>query len=751
MPLTRRQFLTLMGGSAGAAVLFQACGIPEKELLIDSSVEMPEDLVTGLDNWYATTFQDGLSSQGIVVRIMEGRAKKVEGNTDHPLNRGAHSAQAEAMLQALYHPDRISSPLVRTGTRGSGEFREISWEDAIARLASVFDNLSDTNKALMLTDIVNGNEKLVLDKFVSSTGIRQVTFEPVEHTNLLKAVDHVFGQKNIPDFDIDNASLILSFGCDFLDTWVSPTRYSRGYGQFRQGHHHRGKLIHIESRFSTTAANADEWVYVNPGTEGMVAMSIMHEMASHGEIDTSHFSQSDLYKFEKYTPEFVSSLSGVSVETIQHIAEEFSHSDHPLAIGGDSASAHTNGLQNLIAIYSLNLAVNNIGKSGGIIFNPEPPIAGLESNQPNSSQELMTIVDGIKSGDIELLLVKDADLYYGLPDSMGFKNNYSNVPMIVSFGNMMDDTTSIADLILPQNSLFEDWGTDVPLAGPGYQTVGFQQPVVRPYFESRGQNLGTKGFSDVLMTTAQVMNVDLELGADTYKDVLQNTARELYELNRGDINGSKYSSFQSFWNALLARGGWWDHNYKSNHSFDFGGLVDIDEPSFHGNGSFYLIPFYSSAFHDGKYAYLPWVQNFPDPLSTAVWETWVEMNYKEAESMNISEGDVIEIRSSNGLMIKALAWPNPATPPGILGVPMGQGHRDGGRYSSGRGSNVLSVLGLNFDSQTGALAWSSTKVNITASGENIRLPKLENSVPDFPRDEHNHVVEITNGKSSKGH
>ena len=119
--------------------------------------------------------------------------------------------------------------------------------------------------------------------------------------------------------------------------------------------------------------------------------------------------------------------------------------------------------------------------------------------------------------------------------------------------------------------------------------------------------------------------------------------------------------------------------------------------------------------------------------------------------MNISEGDVIEIRSSNGLMIKALAWPNPATPPGILGVPIGQGHRDGGRYSSGRGSNVLSILGLNFDSQTGALAWSATKVNITASGENIRLPKLENSVPDFPRDEHNHVVEITNGKSDKGH
>ncbi len=751
MPLTRRQFLTLMGGSAGAAVLFQACGIPERELLIDSSVEMPEDLVTGLDNWYATTFKDGVSSQGIVVRVMEGRAKKVEGNTDHPLNRGAHSAQAEAMLQALYHPDRISSPLVRTGARGSGEFREISWEDAIARLVQSFENLSDSSKALIVTDMINGNEKLILDKFVSANQIRQMTFEPVEHTNLLNAMNHVFDQKTIPDFDIDNASLILSFGCDFLDTWVSPTRYSRGYGQFRQGNDHRGKLIHIESRFSTTAANADEWIYVNPGTEGMVAMSIMHEMTLHGEIDTSKFSAGDISKLDKYTPEFVSSVSGVSVDDIKHIAEEFSHSDHPIALGGDSASANTNGLQNLIAIYSLNLAVNNVGKSGGIIFNPDPPITGLSSSKPNSSQEFMEIVDEIKSGDIELLLLKDADLYYGLPDSAGFKNDFANVPMIVSFGNMMDDSTSIADLVLPQNSLLEDWGTDVPLAGPGYQTVGFQQPVVRPFFESRGQNLGTKGFAEVLMTTSQVMGVDLQIGGETYVDVLKNTAKELYDLNRGDINGSKYSSFTSFWNALLARGGWWDHNYKSDNSFKFGQLVDIDEPTFNGNGRFNLIPFVSSAFHDGRYAFIPWMQALPDPLSTAAWQTWVEMNYREAEAMNISEGDVIEIRASNGLMIEALAWPNPATPPGILGVPIGQGHRDGGRYSAGRGSNVLSILGLNFDSQTGALAWGATKVNITVSGENIRLPKLENSVPDFPRDEHNHVVEITNGKSDKSH
>ena len=64
MGLTRRQFLTLMGGSAGAAVLFQACGVPEDELLIDAPIEMPEDLVTGLDNWYATTLPGGFPEVG---------------------------------------------------------------------------------------------------------------------------------------------------------------------------------------------------------------------------------------------------------------------------------------------------------------------------------------------------------------------------------------------------------------------------------------------------------------------------------------------------------------------------------------------------------------------------------------------------------------------------------------------------------------------------------------------------------------
>ena len=118
MPLTRRQFLKILGGSAIGAVIFQACGVPEKELLVQSPAKMPEDLVSGIDNWYATLCKSCKTNEGIVVRVMEGRAKKVEGNIDYPINQGKHSARCEAALQSLYHPDRIQGPMVRTGNRG---------------------------------------------------------------------------------------------------------------------------------------------------------------------------------------------------------------------------------------------------------------------------------------------------------------------------------------------------------------------------------------------------------------------------------------------------------------------------------------------------------------------------------------------------------------------------------------------------------------------------------------------------------
>ena len=288
MALTRRQFLTLAGGSAAGAILFQACGVPEDELLVQAPVEMPEDLVTGRDNWYATLCRQCATSEGIVVRVMEGRAKKVEGNVDYPINRGAHSARCEGGLQALYHPDRIRGPMVRVGERGAKQFREVSWEDAIGRLTFALENIKSNGRessVVLATDPINAHLDMVVDAFTSAYGARRMTYQPLEQTTVKAAIRQVFGQDTMPDFDIANASAVLSFGADFLNTWVSPVRYGRGYGEFRDTEHARGTFIHVDSRFSMSGANADTWVYVKPGMEGMLALSIAQVIIADGLAD----------------------------------------------------------------------------------------------------------------------------------------------------------------------------------------------------------------------------------------------------------------------------------------------------------------------------------------------------------------------------------------------------------------------------------------------------------------------------------
>ena len=757
MALTRRQFLTLMGGSAAGAILFQACGVPPDELLVQASVEMPEDLVTGLDNWYATLCRQCPTSEGVVVRVMEGRAKKVEGNIDYPINLGKHSARCEAGLQALYHPDRIRGPLVRVGERGSGNFEEISWTDAIGRLTHQLQRLQDAgdqSAMVLATDPVGSHLGMVIERFAARFGGRHMPYEPIERTTIRDAMKRVFDQDVMPDFDIERANYILSFGADFLNTWMSPVRYARGYGEFRQGDRERGTLVHVESRFSMTAANADRWVYVRPGMDGILALSFAQVIISEELGDAAAaaaLTGGDPSRLDAFEPEKVAEKTGVSSDRVHRLAEEFATNRPSLAFGGGSAAAHTNGSFNLAAIYSLNYLVGSVGQPGGIVFNPGPALNELPVAPAVASfSDWRRMVEEMKAGRVKVLMVRGADPWHGLPETVGFKDAAFDVPFIFSFSELMDDTTAMSDLILPEHNYLEGWGTDVPDPGPGYEMVGFQQPAVRPFFESRGTHLGTRGFADVLLTVAQGLGLDLGLSGDTFKDVLQDGAKRLYEMGRGSaraVDVKDYPDFQSFWNGALQNGSWRDESARSKGPAPSPRqLPQAEEPVFglQDPGSFplHLMPFVSTSLGAGRGAALPWLQATPDPVTTATWQTWVEINLREAETAGINEGDVIRVVSPHG-SIEALAFPHPGASPDVVSVPVGQGHTAGGRYAAGRGANVLSILSPKVDTVTGALAWAATRVRIEKTGRWVRLPKFENAVPDLPTDEEQQIIQLT--------
>ena len=737
------------------AVACEGFGIREGELDIQSPVSLPEDLVRGKDNWYASLCRNCPSCEGIVVRVMEGRAKKIQGNPYYPTNQGKSHARCEAGLQSLYHPDRVPAPMVRSGARGSGQYTPIGWQpEAMDRLRS--ELAARAPQSVIITEPLRGHMGLLVGRFAEAIGSEHLGFEAVDNNTYRTAVKNVYDQDLLPDFDVENTNFLLSFGADFLSTWVSPTRWNRGYGEFRQGHGRassglkRGTLYQIDSRFSMTAANADKWVAIRPGWDGQLAMSLAQVIVSEGlqapGVDTDALlgGESGRQLLENFRPEVVAPLIGLTreraggdpVEFIKHLAREFAGSQPSLAIGGGSAGASNNGLFNLEAIYALNHLVGSVGVQGGVKFNPASPWDDVPAgSRPGGLEDWSRIADQIRSGETRLLMLHNADPVHGTPDSLRLYDAITQADdlFVVSFSPFFDDTSGLADLVLPDRVYLEDWGDDIPEPGPGYQVVGFQQPVVNPMYD-----LDPRSFPDILLTMGLELGRESLLPWPDYGAMLRDASDELFEMGRGSVTAA---DAEEFWTVLLQRGGWWDEaaTGPSPASPQAGLLRRIAEAASNpeysgvgeGAGNYYLVPFSHNTLQDGVHAHLPWLQAAPDPLSTVTWQTWVEMHDVTAAALGVREGDIVRIESSRE-SIRAVVYPTPAVPPDVISMPFGGGRRQGSPYATDRpgieSSNVMDVLEPVRVTGTGSLAWAATRVRVTSTGESVNISKLEGNV-----------------------
>ena len=763
MKLTRRHFLAWAGLSALGAVACEGFGIREGELSIQSPVSLPEDLVRGKDNWYASLCRNCPSCEGILVRVMEGRAKKIQGNPLYPVNHGKTSARCEAGVQALYHPDRIAGPMKRGGNRGSGLFDPISWEPEA--MDTLVRQINDRGAyGAMITKPTRGHLGMLTSRFAQAAGIEHLKFEPNDNNAYRTAVKRVYDQDVLPDFDIANANFILSFGADFLSTWLSPTRWNAGYGEFRQGEgrSERGTLYHVDSRFSATAANADKWIPVRPGWEGYLAMSIAQVIVEDGlqapgaDVDAMLGGDGGREMLNGFRPEAVAQLVGITPEIaggdpagfIRKLAHDFATHTPSIAIAGGSAGAHSNGLFNLEAAAVLNWLVGSVGATGGIKLNPGGPWQDVPASASASSiDEFESLSERIRSGDIRLLLLHDADPVHGLPGSLRLRDAIESAQdlYIVSFSPFTDDTSALADLLLPDRLYLEDWGDDIPDPAPGHQLAGFQQPVVNPLWD-----LDPRSFPDVLLSAADGLGLSEQLPWRSYEAMLKEAAEALHNIqiteNRGSITAN---SPDEFWTALLRHGAWLDQSSTgpANPRPPAGLLRDTarsaSPPAFAGYGgpgTLYLAPFSHHATGSGELAHLPWLQAAPDPVTTITWQTWAELHDDTAARHGIRQGDIVRIESSQGT-IRAVAYLSPATPPETVSIPFGGGKRvfseeflanssihdklTTKHYPLTESSNVNEILEPTRVAGTASLAWAATRVRISPTGESVMLSKFE--------------------------
>jgi anaerobic selenocysteine-containing dehydrogenase len=744
MDLTRRDFLRAAGVSTAAGILFAGCAIPDRELIKQSPRDLPEDLATGLEDWYATSCGVCMEGHGVIVRVIDGRAKKIEGNPDHPTNRGKLLPGCLAGVQALYHPDRLRGPL-RNGTATTWQAGE---EELLRQLQQ-----ADPARTILITRPQRGHLGVVLQAFAQARGIEHFVLEPVEEAVLRAAVRQVFGQERLPFFDVANAASVLSIGADFLEQSASPLSYNVAYGNFRHGPNRaRGVHIHAEPRFSVTAAAADAWLPVAPGQEGVLALSIAHVLVADGLADAAIVGQmGGAAALAAYAPEAVVeqvSLTpgAITVEKVREAAHQLADHRPALVIPGGTAAGQTNGLFNVAAALALNGLLGNVGAPGGIVFNPAPPLPELQDpTPPTNLTQWKALKERLDRGEIDLVLVHEANPAYML-ESIRFGESLAKASSIVSFTNITDETTRLAGLVLPDNVYLESWGTDVPSMAPGYSVLTVQQPVVPPLIEMGGEVVyDSRPFGDVILRAGRALGYTAQLPWENMEVVVRDALQRLHQTNpgRGSVQGA---TFEAFWVGVLQRGGWWNRQDVSAVRWTPTPFPARTDPSFAGPtgaDSYYLVPFSNSALLDGSGAYLPWLQSAPDPLTSAAWRTWVEVNNREAARRGFKDGDVVQVVSPAGA-IEAIVYVHPATPPNVVSILRGRGHSASGRYAEGYGANVYAVQSDLAVQDVGAAAWAATRVTLTGTGRRVRLARFEGGMGGRVLD-HSEIIQVTAG------
>ncbi len=718
--MKRRDFLKASALSSAVALL-DACAKEEIQYIRQA---VKHSNPPGMSVWRPGVCQQCSAGCGIEVRIVDGNAKKIEGNPQHPVNRGGVCALGQASLQGLYDPDRIDTPLKRLGSRGAGEFEKITWEEALRETGEALAAARARNpkSVTVVTGTSSSLLRGLLRRFTQSFGATPLVVCQAHEAEVERAASKIaFGIENFPVYDLSHSDYILSVGTPFLDRWRSPVHYARGLAEMRRGRAgRRGKLVQVEARMSITAATADEWLPLQPGSEGIFAQAlagviISEELATPTAIDS--------YKtlFPSNPPELRESikLCDLPEEKILRIARELAGAENRVVMGGGMAAAHTNGLFNIVAILGLNVLLDTLGHAGGVFspvsFNLDQSLDLAAASAPEA--QFITLAkwarhlkDNSSPAD-EVLLVCEADPLHVAPSGWQLTESLQRMNRVIALTSFLDDTALHADIVLPIHTDLERVDIVEPSPSVGIRTLGLGYPAVEPVVDSRHPG-------DLILAFANALSEPVAsiFPWPSYANLLDTQIRA--ELDR--LPGDQKVNFQKYLKEAHSRGGIWEERPPSETPPGPTEKAPAPtRPRLEGPADtypFHLIPFESVKTDDGRGANRSWLQELPDPLSTVMWDSWAEISVRDGKHMGIITGDQLRIESPTGT-IEVPAIVSPAVRPGLVAIPIGLGHRDFGRYAHTRGANLMDLLDDRRVEGTHAPAWAATRVRLQRIGK----------------------------------
>ena len=608
--MDRRNFFKIIGvTTAGAATT--ACG--SKDALIPLLV--PEhNIPIGEEQWHPAVCTECAAGCGTLVRIMGAErvieqkgekvrqrvaaVKKIEGNPLDPISGGRLCARGQAVVQALYHPDRLHTAMKRQGDRGKSQFASVSWDDAIAAAAEKI-RAADPSRIVFLTGPNAGSRSVAIQQFLKAIKAPAATVCSLADFAIERqAAEQALGWKGLPVYDIANATHVLGVGADFLGGWASPVYYARQFGNFRQGRPGiRGNLFHAESRFSITAAAADRWLPLAPGSEPqfivaaariLIDAKLAPNVAALPPAVAQAFRSADVAS--------LLAACGLEQKRTLPIILEFGNSHAPLMVAG-ALAVHTNSLDAVVASHYFNLMLGNIGKPGGVLA----PAASAVTMETSILANRLT--------NAQVILIDDANPVYTMPKSSGIIDALNRAETVISFAPIVDDSAIYADFILPDHHPLESTVAVAPMVSDR-TGLAVAEPFVLPLYD-------TQALEKTLNNIAGKMNA-------TYT---ASTAADLVKpLLKGDAT----------YEEAAREGGLWLAPDAKPTAPKPGKDVSLTAAAFTGDAAqfpLFFQPYLSLQFHDGSSSHLPWMQELPDPASSAIWALPVELDRKDRAAL----------------------------------------------------------------------------------------------------------------------
>ena len=553
--------------------------------------------------------------------------------------------------------------------RKSGKLEPVKWAEALQLFSQKLGETQSKGQganAVFVNQHESGSFPGFLDSWLGAHGLPAHVSYDAEAQSATMDANRQSYGVAWPALLFSAAKLIVSFGADFLDGWGASVPQQLDFADARAKLDDAPRFIYVGARRSLTGLNADEWVACKPGTEQLVAQALSGAVSAATAAE-----QCD-----------------VPVEQLTRLAREVASAKPSLFLAGGNGA---NALELAQTVSRMNQSAGNVG----VTVLPNDPLVGFEGM--GGFGELYDVVQRMERGQVSLLLTRGANPAFTMP---GFAAGMAKVPFKVSFSSYPDETAAAADLVLPDSHSLESWGD----AQATRTTISLQQPAMDPVFDTRPT-------ADVLILAAQAN---------------QNTAARYTQKDYRSWLIGRIPGGMSALTAALPRGVMAGALPNAPLARRTPVRLAATAPS----GDYNFVTYFSSTLGDGRGANKPWLQELPDPVSKICWQSWVEVHPVTANKLGVTNGDVVEVKTTSGA-VRAPVYLFLGIRPDTIAIPLGQGHTEYGRYAKGIGINAATILPLGTDGAGGRVL--VTKASLSKAGEVMALVSTEGSARQHGR------------------